>query len=254
MGAATFIWTRTRSCSVLFATTMAVTSAVAFLFWIYVASAATGLARFASPIGGRRTRTVSMAWMRSIASRMLTPQMTTPWTARATTAPLRTFMFAAVMTLGCMRRLLHWIWTVLTVFTIVEALSVGGVNRFLADERRAHCGHATGNIVNESFGITEAATFAIGFSACERIEEKRFNITGNPPAIALQLKFCFQFENNFENFEFYWFYFLEWDASNQLDRSKINLPLDVVNLFLSCCISPLSVLFCNFPLAADGVP
>lgn len=206
VGAATFIWTRTRTSAVLFATTVAVTSTVSFLFWIYVASAAAGLAWFASAISGWRTWSVSVAWMGSIASWMFASRIATSWTARATAAPARTFMFAAVMSLECMRRLFHWIWTVLAVFTNVGALSVGGVNRLLASKRRAHCSYATGNIVNESFGIAESATFAIGFTACECKKEKHFKNTVSPPTIALQLKFCFQIANN-ENLEFYWFNF-----------------------------------------------
>lgn len=175
VGAATFIWTRTRTrtTAVLFATTVAVTSTVTFLFRIYVARVATGLARLAGAISGRRTWSVSVARMRTITSWMFASRITAFWTARATAAPVRTFMFAAVMTLGCMRRLLHWIWTILTVSTSVGALSIGGVNRLLASERRGHCGHAIGNIVNESFGIAESATFAIGFAACERKKEKQ---------------------------------------------------------------------------------
>lgn len=175
IGAATFKWAGTRTGAVAFATAVTVASAVCFLFWICVASTATWFARFAGAISGRRTwsGSMTMARMWPIASRILTSQITSARAARATTPPVRALMFAVVVTLRRMRRLLHRIWTIFTVFAYIGAISIVAMNRLVADRRWTLWDHATCNIVDESFGITESASFAIRFATCGTDREKR---------------------------------------------------------------------------------
>lgn len=173
--AATLKWTRTRSRTAVapLVTTVAVTSTVTFLFRECVASAATWFARFAGAISGWWTwsGSVSMSWVRSIASWMLASCITTSFTAGATAAPIRMFMFVAVMTLWHMRCFLYWIWT---IFTGIDTIGIDSVWRLMTSGRRAQRSHGIGHIVNESFSIAESATFTIVFATCERTKRRNF--------------------------------------------------------------------------------